>query len=218
MTTHIEPKKSNGLQYLLGINGVQTMPEACNIETVQPVVDMNMNGHALLHDISKYQSIYHSEDVVGQNSLHYPLISYGSAVGVLGEIVVPHDHHFVVWGISLLILFDNAGRTAFANKDFAACLRLYQPQNLMYVDKWFGMWRCNTDDYTYFDGMARSGTTNAQNEKITSRHIGIVPATCYATVELFTEDGANTFPANTYFGYRVMGQSVPCGAPLPMGV
>jgi hypothetical protein len=218
MTTNrrplIEGKSSKGLEYIFGIKEMQSYPDNLNLDMVQPVIDLSMGGNALLHDSAKYKCESMSESIAGANNFSFPLISYNTPVGITTQVVYPINHHFVVWGISILVSFDAAGAAAFNTIDFASCIRLYQPAG-QYVDKWFGEFVGATNVRLYFDGLQKSGS--AMNEKITKNHINVCPAGCRMTIEIFTQAGAN-FPANTTFNVRTQGQAVPIGAPLPLCV
>lgn len=48
--TPIDPQGYHGLQHVLGINGVQSNPDRVNLDSITPVIDMNMRGDARIHD------------------------------------------------------------------------------------------------------------------------------------------------------------------------
>lgn len=211
-----DPRPSRALEYLLGITGVKTNPEEVDLSSVRATVDMGMGGHAFLHDTAKYQAIEELDntDLVGNQSVNFPLVSYVSSIGVNQQVVTPPNEHFVLWGISVYLYY-TPGALAVHNGNWVGlALRLVQPNGVS-CKKWMGVYMVQNGIQLYHDGL-HCGSSGGM-EKITGRHIGVVPAHCQLSMDIWTQRGEN-FPAGISVNYEVMGQSVPVGAPLPLNV
>jgi len=208
--SNIELRGNSALQFLLGINTPQTNPETVDLSSVNPVVEMSMQGFSHLHYTDRYLSINSTGNAMaGVQTKTYRMLSSGNAVGADTQIIVPIGCHFICFGASVTMVVDAAGSAAINNKFITCAIEMVMP-NSDVVKKWRAMYLGNTNNRHYYDGVTNT-------EKITRNHLCVVPSSCALSLVIYTEDGSN-FPANTTMEYFISGMSIPIGAPLPIGV
>jgi len=200
----IEVKNRNGLRYMFQINEAQSNPEILDMTSIIPTIDMSMMGHALLDDTSKYLSCdgRTTSSVAGVQSKTFKILSYGNAVGADTQIVVPLNHHFVVWGVKILLYTNVAGAGVINNKWISIELELLTGS--VPICKYQNDFTGNSLRQQYQQPLDRS-------------NLQVVPCGCTLQLSTWIQDGTN-FPANTSLQYTLVGQAVPSGAPLPLGV
>lgn len=199
-----------GLAYLLGVNEPQTNPEECAVDTVQPVIDMSMQGYAKLNDYSKFIDCEESGDTIaGAQTKTWAVLSYGNARGATEQIVVPVGYNYLIWGIKQHIYFDGAGATAFNGKYISSELLMTGPGGVQ-VTKWHGTCHVSSSAVLYAPG-------HYELAPLTRQNLYVVPAGCIIDLVWWAQDGSN-FPANTDVIYAIMGQAFPQGAPIPAGI
>jgi hypothetical protein len=211
--SNIEMRGNSGLVYLLGVNAQASNPENIDLSTINPVVDMAMGGYAKLHDNTKWQGVSGGAiDIGGVQTNQTLLLTPGNSIGANLQIVVPINHHFVVWGCSVQFEFNGGGVAAMAGKRFACGLALY-PSVSYHTKLWRGEFQVNVKTLQYYDGWACSG--DSMTEKISDNHVKIIPAGCQLKLDTWVQDGSN-FPAGTIINYFLVGMAIPTGAPIPV--
>lgn len=198
--------KSHGLQYMFDINEPQSNPESLDMSNIIPVIDMSMGGHALLHDSDKYLSAdgRSGSNLVGVQSKTFRVLTYGNASGADPQVVVPLNHHFISWGMKCMFYTNAAGAAAINNKWGSIELELFPGVGAVPAVKFIGEFLGSSLKQQY-----------AFN--ITREFLQIVPAGSYCQLSIWLHDGS-VFPAATELKYTLIGQAVPVGAVLPLGV
>jgi len=207
----IDPRNQRGLEYTLGIKEPQSNPDEVDLTDVKPVIDMNMQGYARLNDYTKLLECHESmgDPISGLQTKTWRCLSVQNAVGAEPQILVPVGHNFVSWGIKVYLFTNAAGAAALAGKYISLEFEMITPtgQN---VTKYHGVTQCNAGILLYAPG-------HYWLHRLTREHICVVPAGCAMQFTWWLQDGTN-FPANTEIFYTWVGQAIPEGAPIPMGI
>jgi hypothetical protein len=240
--TTIDPQGKHGMEHLLGINSAQINPDYVNLSTVQPVVDMSMQGHARIYDPDNER--YNIQTV----SLG------GGAAGVVAEWIISHGNHQAAGNDDLVYDINHTLRiialwymvhiedtqALLQGRSYRIDLQIERGAMGQYVPFWTaqhgitslignpnsqyyhfpGDWLYEPADYLDINGdiahfaVHRWGSGN---------HVPcpIVPPTWGVKIQAsvcspFPPDvGVWTFPVNSFIYIRVLAQQVPHGAPIP---
>lgn len=211
--SNIELRGNQALQFLLGVNTPQTNPEKIDMSTVNPVVEMSMQGFSNLHYSDRYMALAATgENLTGLQTKTVRILSQGNS-GIppfnQPQIVFTLGCHFVVFGCTFTVATNAAGAAALNNKNMTANVEMIMPDGTI-IKKWRGQLLGDSTLQHYYDGMQRT-------EKINRQHICIVPSGCSLNIVIYIEDGT-AFPAGTTLEWSIAGMNIPIGAPLPIGI
>lgn len=81
MQTPIDPQGAHGLEHVLGIQGIKINPDQADLQTITPVIDMGMSGHARIYDPTNILYNYQSVD-----------LGDGTASSI-DEWIISHQNH-----------------------------------------------------------------------------------------------------------------------------
>lgn len=208
--TLINPGNQQGLRYLFDIADPQSNPEKIDMSAIQPVIDMGFDGYARMHDYGRLLSAQvDAASIAGVQTKTWDILCYGNKSTVDVQIEVPIGNHFVVWGTKLHIYFNSAGAAAFNGKYISGQLSMICPDGSK-VCKWHATGHVSSSCLLY-------GPGHYEFSELTRENLYIVPAGCKLQVSWWVQDGSN-FPANTTVEYRITGQYIPCGAPIPANI
>lgn len=206
----INPRNQGGLRYIFDLVDPQSNPETIDMTAIQPVVDFNFGGFVKLNDYENLEGCTEAgSSIAGVQTKTWRILSYGNAVGVTQQVVVPVGYNAVIWGIKQHLLYDAAGAAA-VNGKYASSEILMTCPNGVQITKYHGCGQQFTGTQLYAPG-------NHYFEPLTRTNICVVPAGCVLDLVWWLQDGTN-FPANTVVVYAVTAQCFPVGAPLPIGI
>jgi hypothetical protein len=237
--TNIDPQGGHGLEHLLGINGSKSNPERVNLDTINPVVDMNMNGYGKLNDLPRLRSkvIGKSLPAPAANLLAW-VVSYINPQNALGDdMVYPASHNTRIVAINYhIIVPDPLG--LLAGRTYRVDLILYFPDTGINVTFYHGTHQIYSVDGAHAAGRTQSRQYAYPGDILTSEEVaagttryalgssGYIPCpvlqsgmaikfamypNCLASPDASYFD----LPVNTAVYLFVGAQHVPCGAPLP---
>lgn len=205
--TLINPGNQQGLRYLFDIADPQSNPDQIDMTSIQPVIDMSFMGYARLHDYGRLLSAEAELlSVAGIQTKTYDILSYGNKTTADVQIEVPVGNHFVVWGTKLHIYFNAAGAAAYNTKCISGQVNMICPDGSK-LCKWHATGHVSSSCLLY-------GPGHYEFAELTRNNLYIVPAGCKLQVVWWSQDGTK-FPAGTTTEYRITGQYIPCGAPIP---
>jgi hypothetical protein len=237
--TTIDPQGKHGMEHLLGINSAQINPDYVNLSTVQPVVDMAMQGHARIYDPDNER--YNIQTV----SLG------GGAAGVVSEWIISHGNHQsagnddLVYDINhtlriiaiwyMVHINDNA--LPLDGRSYRIDLQFERGSMGEYVPFWTAQHGITSvpnrpnSQYYHFPGdwFYEQNSVTTDNDYIyvhrwgSGNHIPcpIVPPTWGVKIQASVcspnppDAAVWTFPANSFVYIRILAQQVPHGAPIP---
>lgn len=207
----VDPRNQRGLEYILGINEPQVNPDEVDLSDIKPVIDMNMEGYARLNDYNNLIGCTQAGgvSVAGLQTRTWRVLSVQNAVGADQQILVPVGMNFVSWGIKVYLQTDAAGAAVLAGKYISLEFEMITPLGYN-VTKYHGTGHCSASVELYAPG-------HFEFTPMDRTQICIVPAGCAMQFTWWVQDGTN-FPANTDVYYNWVGQAVPEGAPIPMGL
>lgn len=208
----IDLRGQSPLPSMFNVRDTRSYPETFDMSTIQPTLDMAMGGYKDMHTYSRWSGkMVVGLGIGGLQTKFYPIANYGQAVGGDPQIIIPINHCFVLFGLSLKITFDAAGSGAIGGVYFSQELHLYNAvafgDPTHFYKPWRGTYLGNASLRGYFDG---SLTT----EIITLKHLRVIPAGCSLGFQTYTQNGS-LFPANTIVDWSIAGINVPIGEPLP---
>lgn len=208
--TLINPGNQQGLRYLFDIADPQSNPENIDMTAIQPVVDMNFGGFAKLHDYTNLLSCAEpASSIAGVQSKTWTILCYGNATTADQQVIVPVGHHFVSFGIKMHIYFNAAGAAAVNGKYISSEVLMIAPSGTE-ITRYHMTFVAASGCLLYAPGFQNTEVINRQ-------HLCVVPAGSKINVVFWLQDGTN-FPAATVVRYALVGQAIPVGSPLPIGV
>lgn len=87
--TPLDPQGRHGLEHVLGINGIMRNPDHVDLSTINPVIDMGMQGHARLNDpINIKPALIQKSLLAAAANMTGFVVSYGNANNPLMDDLV----------------------------------------------------------------------------------------------------------------------------------